>query len=70
MLASTADLVDIGRRLSALGYSVLGYSVLGYSALGYDVDWTERHTFRGYQRFNTADPHGNRLELMAPAPGC
>jgi catechol 2,3-dioxygenase-like lactoylglutathione lyase family enzyme len=30
------------------------------------VDRSERDTFVGYQRFHTFDPHGNRVELLAP----
>jgi len=30
------------------------------------VDETERETSAGYLRFHTADPHGNRVELLAP----
>ncbi len=33
--------------------------------LGYDVDHTERRTFPGYERLHVADPHGNRVELLA-----
>lgn len=29
------------------------------------VDETERETFAGYLRFHTADPHGNRVEVLA-----
>lgn len=34
---------------------------------GYVVDETERTTFPGYLRCHTADPFGNRVELLAPA---
>lgn len=34
--------------------------------LGCPVDHSERHTFPGHQRVHTADPHGNRVELLAP----
>jgi catechol 2,3-dioxygenase-like lactoylglutathione lyase family enzyme len=30
------------------------------------VDETERETFAGHLRFHTADPHGNRVEVLAP----
>jgi catechol 2,3-dioxygenase-like lactoylglutathione lyase family enzyme len=30
------------------------------------VDATERETFAGYVRFHTFDPHGNRVEVLAP----
>lgn len=35
---------------------------------GFDVSWAERHTFAGYQRCHARDPHGNRIELLAPDP--
>jgi catechol 2,3-dioxygenase-like lactoylglutathione lyase family enzyme len=34
-------------------------------ALGFEVDWTERHTFPGFERCHTVDAHGNRVELLA-----
>ena len=34
--------------------------------LGFEVDWTERHTFPGFERFHTFDGHGNRVEVLAP----
>jgi catechol 2,3-dioxygenase-like lactoylglutathione lyase family enzyme len=33
-------------------------------AAGYVVDDRERHSFVGQLRFHTADPHGNRLEVL------
>ncbi len=33
---------------------------------GIVVDDTERDTFAGYLRFHTADPFGNRVEVVAP----
>lgn len=30
------------------------------------VDEAERDTFAGHRRFHTADPHGNRVEVLAP----
>jgi catechol 2,3-dioxygenase-like lactoylglutathione lyase family enzyme len=36
------------------------------SATGAEVDWRERHTFAGYQRFHVRDPHGNRVEVLQP----
>lgn len=32
--------------------------------LGFDVDWSERHTFPGFERFHTYDAHGNRVEVL------
>ncbi|WP_067435572.1 VOC family protein [Nocardioides jensenii] len=52
VLDSTADLEATGERLSGLGF---------------DVDWSQRHTFGGFERFHTRDAHGNRVELLAPA---
>lgn len=34
--------------------------------LGFDVDWTERHTFDGHERFHTRDAAGNRVEVLSP----
>ena len=34
-------------------------------AAGFDVDWSERSTFAGFERFHTADGNGNRVEVMA-----
>ena len=41
------------------------------AALGFEVEQRERHTFPGHERVHVADPHGNRIELLAagPAPG-
>jgi catechol 2,3-dioxygenase-like lactoylglutathione lyase family enzyme len=36
-------------------------------AAGYDVDWSQRTTFAGYERFHTLDGHGNRVEVLTPA---
>jgi catechol 2,3-dioxygenase-like lactoylglutathione lyase family enzyme len=30
------------------------------------VDQSERDTFAGHLRFHTSDPHGNRVEILAP----
>ncbi len=34
---------------------------------GHEVDWSQRTTFAGYQRFHAFDGHGNRVEVLAPA---
>ncbi len=34
---------------------------------GYDVNWEERATFPGFERFHCRDGFGNRIEIMAPA---
>ena len=33
--------------------------------LGFEVDWSQRHSFPGFQRFHTFDAHGNRVEVLA-----
>ncbi len=35
------------------------------SSLGFEVDWRERTTFAGYERFHTLDGAGNRIEVLA-----
>jgi catechol 2,3-dioxygenase-like lactoylglutathione lyase family enzyme len=35
-------------------------------AAGHPVDEAERASFAGFVRFHTADPHGNRVEVLAP----
>ena len=32
--------------------------------LGFEVDWRERLTFPGFERFHTHDAHGNRVEVL------
>ncbi|GAA5145681.1 VOC family protein [Nocardioides marinquilinus] len=54
VLASPSDLDETGRRLAGLGF---------------EVDHRERYTFPGYERLHAFDPHGNRVELLAPADG-
>lgn len=36
-------------------------------AAGFNIEWRERHTFDGFERFHTTDAAGNRVEVMAPA---
>ncbi|MEP6814037.1 MAG: VOC family protein [Marmoricola sp.] len=31
---------------------------------GHPVDLTDRDTYPGYERLHTADPHGNRVEIL------
>ncbi len=52
VLDSVADLEATGERLASVGF---------------DVDWRERHTFSGYQRFHVIDGAGNRVEVMTRA---
>ena len=35
------------------------------AGLGFEVDWSQRHTFPGHERFHTHDAHGNRVEVLA-----
>lgn len=37
------------------------------ATLGFPVDWADRRTLAGYQRFHVFDGHGNRVEVLAPA---
>ena len=39
------------------------------AGLGFPVDWSERTTFAGHERFHTRDSHGNRVEVLAVARG-
>ena len=48
------DLDGIGARLTELGF---------------EVDWTERHTFPGFERLHTFDGNGNRVEILAAGTG-
>jgi len=51
VLDAVPDLEDAAARLAAAGF---------------EVDWTERHTFSGHERFHTFDGAGNRVEVLAP----
>jgi catechol 2,3-dioxygenase-like lactoylglutathione lyase family enzyme len=51
-MAEAADLDEIADRLGRLGF---------------EVDWTERDTFDGYQRFHRRDGAGNRVEILTPS---
>lgn len=37
------------------------------AAAGFEVDWSQRHSFDGFERFHVLDPHGNRVEVLQPA---
>ncbi|RHW24802.1 glyoxalase [Nocardioides immobilis] len=50
LLPTVADLEAVAARLATLGFA---------------VDWRERMTFPGHQRFHTYDGAGNRVEVMA-----
>jgi catechol 2,3-dioxygenase-like lactoylglutathione lyase family enzyme len=51
VLDSTAELEAVGARLAGLGFT---------------VDWHQRDSFPGHERFHTFDAHGNRVEVLAP----
>ena len=51
LVADVAELEAVGERLEGLGF---------------EVDWSQRHTFDGYERLHTFDSHGNRVELLSP----
>jgi catechol 2,3-dioxygenase-like lactoylglutathione lyase family enzyme len=53
LLATIAELEAAGGRLAGLGY---------------DVDWSERWSFAGYERFHTFDGAGNRVEVLCARP--
>lgn len=47
--------------------ATLGELALRLRDQGHPVDERERTTFAGHLRFHTADPHGNRVEILSPA---
>ncbi|UMG93635.1 VOC family protein [Nocardioides sp. TF02-7] len=53
VLESVAELEATAARLEAAGFA---------------VDWRERRSFTGFERFHTVDGAGNRVEVMTPAP--
>ena len=55
--AHPALVLDEVTELEAVGARLLD--------LGFEVDWRERHTFPGHERFHTYDAHGNRVEVLA-----
>jgi catechol 2,3-dioxygenase-like lactoylglutathione lyase family enzyme len=54
VLGDVAELESVAGRLEGLGFA---------------VDWSERTTFAGHERFHTRDGHGNRVEVLAVAAG-
>ena len=56
--AHPASMVDSVDELEAIAAWLVEF-------LGFEVDWSQRHTFPGYQRLHTFDAHGNRVELLA-----
>lgn len=51
LVSDTAALEALGQRIREAGY---------------EVDWSERTTFDGYERFHCRDGFGNRIEVLAP----
>ena len=51
------------RRCCSTTWPTLEAAAARLARLGFEVDWTERHTFPGHERFHTFDAHGNRVEL-------
>ena len=49
------------------GVDELGAVGARLGSLGFEVDWRERASFPGYQRFHARDGAGNRVEVMAAA---
>ena len=47
------------------GVEALEAAATRLGELGFEVDWSQRQTFPGYQRFHTFDGHGNRVEVLA-----
>jgi catechol 2,3-dioxygenase-like lactoylglutathione lyase family enzyme len=39
------------------------------AAGGFEVDLSQEHSFAGYRRIHTHDPHGNRVEVLQPEGG-
>ena len=54
VLDTVAELEDAAVRLAGAGH---------------EVDWSQRATFAGYERFHAFDGHGNRVEVLTPADG-
>ena len=52
VLDTVAELEDAANRLAHAGH---------------EVDWSQRATFAGYERFHAFDGHGNRVEVLTPA---
>ena len=58
MKAHPALLVESTAALEALAARIEG--------AGFDVNWAERHTLDGYERFHCRDAFGNRVEVLTP----
>jgi catechol 2,3-dioxygenase-like lactoylglutathione lyase family enzyme len=43
--------------------------VAALAARGFEVDLSEKHSFEGYRRCHTHDPHGNRVEVLQSEGG-
>ena len=53
-----------GKAHPAFEVADLDELVASLSDVGAEVDLTEEHTFAGYRRLHTRDPHGNRVEVL------
>jgi catechol 2,3-dioxygenase-like lactoylglutathione lyase family enzyme len=47
------------------GADELEAAAVRLTELGFEVDWRERTSFAGYQRFHAFDGAGNRVEVLA-----
>ena len=56
--AHPALVVESTAALEALAVRIEG--------AGFDVNWAERHTLDGYERFHCRDAFGNRVEVLTP----
>lgn len=54
VLEDVAELERVGARLAGLGF---------------EVDWSQRSSFPGHERFHTFDGAGNRVELLSATCG-
>lgn len=55
--AHPALLIDDVAELEATGERL--------AAAGFEVDWSQRHSFDGHERFHAFDGAGNRVEVLA-----
>ena len=65
-----ADFVPAGKAHPALVLaSLVDFEACAtrLQALGFAVDWSERTTFDGFERFHTRDGSGNRVEILVSA---
>ena len=65
-LGVEADFRPAGKAHPGLLWADLDGLAERLSAAGYPVTW-DNDSIAGRRRFHTKDPHGNRLEFLAPA---